>query len=343
MFDIDPTTFKTLSFTKTKNVSCIVSNKNFDEGHIQRRRFVREYGSKLNLDVFGRCHELAFKGPLSDDEKWLGYAPYKYFIAVENNRENNYITEKLFEPILCECLTFYSGAPNVSSFIDPRCYIFIDPVNNGLEATYKTIETAIVNNEWEKRIEYIREMKFKILTSLSFFPRVKNIIYNETFVFLKGLDQLNFDLHHIDQSQVRSNLYSRTQILEKFTLQTHGIGFNTFGFIKKNLKSLVMLQNENSNAGLYVSLRKLISFINDYSLTFENSSEQEFYDKNKDIVGYIPFGWSNTNLTASDITNYLLPIIALTKFLYNDSVLFSFKENTRITEFDELIKNVITN
>ena len=40
--------------------------------------------------------------------------PYKYYFMAENNFEPGFITEKLWEPIICECLVFNQGAPDVA-------------------------------------------------------------------------------------------------------------------------------------------------------------------------------------------------------------------------------------
>ena len=45
----------------------------------------------------------------------------------------------------------------------------------------KTIESTIKNNEWEKRLKYIKEMKYKILNEIQMFPTIENIFK------LKGL------------------------------------------------------------------------------------------------------------------------------------------------------------
>jgi hypothetical protein len=93
---------------------------------------------------------------------------------VENNYEEDFITEKLWEPILCECLTFYYGCPNVSDYIDPRAYVQLDM--DDFEGSYRTIKTAIEEDWWSQRISIIRQEKQKILNELAFFPTVERIV-----------------------------------------------------------------------------------------------------------------------------------------------------------------------
>ena len=102
---------------------------------------------------------------------------YKYYIMIENNYEPNFITEKLWEPILCESLVFYYGCPNVSKYIDPRAYVQLDI--NDYENSYNIIKQAITEDWWSQRIDIIRQEKKKILNELAFFPTINTIIQED--------------------------------------------------------------------------------------------------------------------------------------------------------------------
>ena len=159
-------------------MSCVCSSKYFDEGHIARIDFLKFLETKnVKMDIFSQDNPFGFKnyaGALHYVDKSVGIAPYKYYFMVENNYETDYITEKLWEPILCECLTFYYGCPNVSDYIDPRAYVQLDMAD--FEGSYRTIKTAIEEDWWSHRIDIIRQEKQKILNELAFFPTVERII-----------------------------------------------------------------------------------------------------------------------------------------------------------------------
>ena len=118
----------------------------------------------------GHCH----LGGAGNSHKELGLTDYKYHLCCENSFEKGYFTEKIADPILCECLPFYDGCTNINGAIDSRAYIKIN-INN-MKETYNIIKTAIKNNEWEKRIKYIREAKYKLLTELNFMAKAFKII-----------------------------------------------------------------------------------------------------------------------------------------------------------------------
>ena len=148
---------------KIKQISSVTSTFNSLEGHKLRNDLL---GEITNVDRFGKKIN-----PIKNKED--GLFPYKYTIAIENSMENNYFTEKLLDGILSECLTFYWGCPNIKKWIDPNSFIWID-IRNRKEAI-KTIENAVKNNEWEKRLEHIKKMKHKILNEIQMLPTIENI------------------------------------------------------------------------------------------------------------------------------------------------------------------------
>lgn len=175
------------NITKTKNMSCILSNNYSSYYHKKRVNFLK-YLDKLNeIDLFGRVDTSIqesytiinslknYKGKLNSKEG--GLFPYKYTFVCENAKENNYFTEKLADGILSECLCFYCGCPNISEFINKNAYIIIDLENP--EEAIKKITNSIKTNQWEKRIKYIKEAKMKILNELQLIPTIVNIIKNK--------------------------------------------------------------------------------------------------------------------------------------------------------------------
>ena len=171
---------------KLDAVSSICSSKYYDEGHIARIDFLKFLETKggIPLDVFNQDNQHKFKtyrGPLTPYvDKSKGIAPYKYYFMVENNYEENFITEKIWEPILCETLVFYYGCLNVCDYINPEAFVQLDM--NDFEKSYQIVKQAIEEDWWSQRIEAIRREKKKILNELAFFPVIENIITN-----VKGL------------------------------------------------------------------------------------------------------------------------------------------------------------
>ena len=169
-----------LNVEKMDKISSICSSKYFDPGHIARIDFLKFVESKNDflIDIYNKDNYFNFKGykgtATENQDKFKGILPYKYYFMIENNFEENFITEKLWEPILCESLVFYYGCPNVSKYINPLAFVEIDI--NDFEKSYQIIKKAVEEDWWSQRIEIIREEKKKILNELAFFPRIQKII-----------------------------------------------------------------------------------------------------------------------------------------------------------------------
>ena len=167
--------------SKQNKISSICSSKYFDPGHIKRIDFLKFIENQDDPDViidiygFDNCHNFKnYIGCLSTDDKDHGIGPYKYYFIAENNNEFNYITEKIWEPLLMESLCFYWGCPNLSDYIDPLAYIQLDL--NDFNESFNIIKNAVKNNLWEDRLEIIKREKQKILDKYSFCPTVEKVI-----------------------------------------------------------------------------------------------------------------------------------------------------------------------
>jgi hypothetical protein len=129
------------------------------------------------MDVYGKFNYHNFecyKGQLKDDDKYNGMHQYKYHLACENNSEDGYATEKIWDAILAETLCFYWGCPNLEEYIDPQVFVRLDL--NDKEKSLAIIKQAIDEDWWSQRIEVIRREKKRIIDELAFFPNLKKII-----------------------------------------------------------------------------------------------------------------------------------------------------------------------
>ena len=163
-------------------LSTILSDKYNDPGQKKRIDFARYLDGKedINLHVFGaRGQWKNYKGALPYQEKENGLIPYKYTFNAENNSIKNYFTEKLTDSILSECISFYWGCPNISDYIDSRCYVNLSLQN--FEEDYQLIKKTIDCDMYEFNLVHLRTMKEKVLNELQFFPRVKNLINQKLF------------------------------------------------------------------------------------------------------------------------------------------------------------------
>lgn len=147
---------------KLKLISCVTSNTVMNPGHEPRLSFLQYLkNSQFDFDLMGRGFQ-----PLTD--KFDGVAPYKYTIAIENYRAENYWTEKIVDCLLCYTMPIYYGCSNITEYFPEECMIQIDihdPVTS-----MEVIKEAIANKKWEKNIDAIKVARDKILDEYQFFP-----------------------------------------------------------------------------------------------------------------------------------------------------------------------------
>ena len=144
---------------KTKLLSSVVSSLYNMVGHKFRIDMLKyiENKNELNIDIYGRENLFNFKnyrGSLPSHNKDSGILPYKYTFISENCDRKNYYTEKISDAILGECLCFYWGCSNINDFLDERSFIKL-PLD--LKESYNIICDSIKNNEWEKRLPFIKQ------------------------------------------------------------------------------------------------------------------------------------------------------------------------------------------
>ena len=166
------------SDAKCDRIISILSGKKCDEGHQKRIDFVKYIENNLDdlskLHIYGMENYHNLKSYVGKTDNKTEYSNYKYCFSCENNSEKNYATEKIWEPILFECLCFYWGCPNLDDYIDSSAFVRL-PLDN-FEESISIIKKAIEEDWWSKRIDIIRKEKEKILNKLGFFPRLQGFI-----------------------------------------------------------------------------------------------------------------------------------------------------------------------
>lgn len=288
-------------------VSTICSSKYYDPGHRLRVDFLKycEFQSNgksvsefhLKIDIYGFNNKHGFKNyknSLDMRDKVNGFMPYKYYFIAENNSERNYISEKLYEPILCECLCFYWGAPNASDYIHPDAFVPLDL--NDFEGSYKIMERAIMEDWHSKRIDIIRKEKNKILNYYNFFPTIERTIIKD--IYKTRLKEIT--------SSIRVHVLSNnlTYHIEPFlnTLTNIGFSVNAFNTLLKNQEIKVENITGTSNEKRLIIQNDVKYFISPAEITNDNVNillrNYEQIHLLEEIIG-------NNN---TDITNHLIII-----------------------------------
>lgn len=93
------------------------------------------------VDALGRCKKNVVGGVCQEvpndrrlytaqetynDSAVRQYLPYKFVLAVENAMADNYISEKLINPMLAYCIPIYVGCPEVVQHFNPKSFINVN-------------------------------------------------------------------------------------------------------------------------------------------------------------------------------------------------------------------------
>ena len=161
------------AYEKTKLISTCCSNKMMKHTqHFNRHRLTSYIAERLpELDWYGW-------GVIPLHRKYESLNAYKYHIAVENYIHPHHWSDKISDPILGMCLTFYAGDPNIHEALPEGCLIPIPIDDPG--ATLEIIQKAIRDNEYEKRLPAIREARRLIVSKYNIYSQVAEIIRNHT-------------------------------------------------------------------------------------------------------------------------------------------------------------------
>lgn len=161
---------------KTKLFSSVCSelyseNPDFP-GYYNRLRFIHYFDNctENTMDLYGRKYTGKFfnkiynyKGEILN--KYDALIKYKYHFSAENSNLPGYFTEKIVDPILSECLCFYSGCPDISNILNEDSYVQLDLEDP--EKSFWTVCNAINDNLYEKKIDSIRSTKIRLLTEIN--------------------------------------------------------------------------------------------------------------------------------------------------------------------------------
>lgn len=106
---------------KYKLMSIIVSEKQFAPGHLYRHELVqRIIEMRLPIDIYGRgstkyVYENRIMGEFEDV---VPYEQYMYSICIENYVCNDYFSEKIISPLMCNCMPIYWGCKNIYNYVE---------------------------------------------------------------------------------------------------------------------------------------------------------------------------------------------------------------------------------
>lgn len=161
--------FSMPEYMKTRDLGTVCSSKQQTHTLHKKRYNLTKYLSEHlpQFDWYGY-------GVLPLDKKYDALSSYRYHVAMENYIAPYHWSDKISDPILGLCLTFYAGDPRFTE-IFPADSIIPIPADNP-EESCRIIREAMANNEYEKRLPAIREARRLLVEKYNFYRHIISIV-----------------------------------------------------------------------------------------------------------------------------------------------------------------------
>ncbi len=166
---------------RTKLICSITSGLNGIPGYESRRLFLENFSATNTLfDLFGKFSQLAVAIPSYRGQcltKWKTVSQYKYSLVIENSTDDYYISEKIFDALICGSMPIYHGSDKIFEVLPKEWFYHLPSLDiteisklNAFIATnaYKTVS--------DNRVEIC---KF-IYEKFSFYSALEKLLANES-------------------------------------------------------------------------------------------------------------------------------------------------------------------
>ena len=130
---------------KTKGISMLCSEKELCEGHKKRKELARILNRTGKVDVKGNWNGGGYVEAIE------AYRDYKFNVALENDKQDYYLTEKLCNCFANKVVPIYFGANKIDEFFDMDGVIYVE----NRDDIPKIIEELDIDKEYEKRKDAI--------------------------------------------------------------------------------------------------------------------------------------------------------------------------------------------
>jgi len=141
-----------------KNICAIISNGN----SIKRNYFLDKLESKVHIDYAGKFRNNVerIEGTYNSDKILNFYSEYKFIIALENTKQETYITEKIINGFLSKTIPIYWGSNSITDYFNEDRFINIPNLNDSSINIAIDKIISIINND-EEYLRIVNEPIFK--------------------------------------------------------------------------------------------------------------------------------------------------------------------------------------
>jgi hypothetical protein len=159
---------------KTKNLCCVLSNKEMTEGHRLRKQFTQNFINKYNFDLYG---SVSFKNSeIPNNDKFSVIKEYKYCLGFDNQDFiKDFFGTQCTDTILAWTVPIFWCGQDLSKYLPEGSFIQFNA--RDLNEVDRIID-VIENDDYQARIPALEEAREYLLNQHNFFPTIKKVIDN---------------------------------------------------------------------------------------------------------------------------------------------------------------------
>ena len=166
-----------ISGDKNKLICSVVSGFNGVPGYEDRRIFLEALSAKVpQFDLYGR-----YGKTIRDIPSYRGYsaikfqtiAEYKYNLVIENSNEDWYISEKIFDALMCGCMPIYYGTSKIFDLIPHNWFCYLPDLSNH---SIEKINTLIHTDQYKAVSHNRAAIANQIDQSFSFYKKLDSLL-----------------------------------------------------------------------------------------------------------------------------------------------------------------------
>ncbi|MFZ5524744.1 MAG: hypothetical protein ACOY9D_11785 [Pseudomonadota bacterium] len=114
---------------RTKLICSIASGLNGIPGYHNRRLFFEKFSASNPLfNLFGKFNEISSAIPSYRGQcffKWKTVSLYKYSLVIENSTDDYYISEKIFDALICGSMPIYHGSDKIFEVLPKEWFYYL--------------------------------------------------------------------------------------------------------------------------------------------------------------------------------------------------------------------------
>lgn len=170
---------------RTKLICSVTSGLTGIPGHQKRRLFLEHFSAACpGFDLFGKFSELSAAIPAYRGQcisKWKTVSQYKYSLVIENATDDYYISEKIFDALICGSMPIYHGSDKIFEVLPKEWFYYLPSLD---PAEIAKINAFIATDAYKAVSGNRAEICKTIYEKFSFYSALEKLLAHEPLPFV---------------------------------------------------------------------------------------------------------------------------------------------------------------